>query len=217
MEFIEKNELLLMDILEKSCEIDPEEFVLNLNGMELLLLLYEKHKTEEVYLTKIGDSLCRISLIPKFRSLFVQSGWLRRLNQMSIVTRDDMRDNLSLSLIRQLISHKIIYNLNSFNDLMYSTMIYPMNPLFENISDLPDTSYHHDCDIIFIHGLRGSVFKTWRMDNVEFLNDKKKFTKLATERIINKINDLISIHQSFPTYSWAKDWLPLDLINKSIG
>lgn len=72
-EFVHRNELLLLSIVDTMVRLDLNEFV-QLGGLELLLLLYEKHKDDENYVNVIGNCLCLISLEPKYRSLFVQSG-----------------------------------------------------------------------------------------------------------------------------------------------
>ncbi len=53
-EFIERNEALIMNLIELMAKIDIDEFV-NLMGMEFLLILFEKHKYQESYLTSIGS------------------------------------------------------------------------------------------------------------------------------------------------------------------
>lgn len=60
-DFISRNELLILNIVDKMVKLDTEEFV-SLNGMEILLLLFEKHKYDEVFLNVIGNCLCLISL-----------------------------------------------------------------------------------------------------------------------------------------------------------
>lgn len=72
-DFIERNESLLVSIVDTMCRLDLHEFV-KLGGLELLLLIYEKHKSSERFLNIIGNCLCLVSLEPKYTSLFVQSG-----------------------------------------------------------------------------------------------------------------------------------------------
>lgn len=52
--FIERNEAAIMNLIELMVKLNTEEFV-NMTGMEFLLLLYEKHKYEESYITSIGN------------------------------------------------------------------------------------------------------------------------------------------------------------------
>ena len=52
--FIERNEAAIMNLVDLMVKLNTEEFV-NMMGMEFLLLLYEKHKYEESYITSIGN------------------------------------------------------------------------------------------------------------------------------------------------------------------
>ncbi len=52
-EFIQRNEALIMNIVELMVHVNTDEFV-NMFGMDLLLLLYEKHKYNDNYLIPIG-------------------------------------------------------------------------------------------------------------------------------------------------------------------
>ena len=72
-DFIHRNEMLMLSIVDKMVRLDLHEFV-RLGGLELLLLLYEKHKHDEYYLNIIGNCLCLISLEAKYKILFAQSG-----------------------------------------------------------------------------------------------------------------------------------------------
>lgn len=185
----------------------------------------------------------------KNRRLFIQSGWLKRLNQMSYIQKngDNCADNSQIHLIRELISHKILFNLNQglhedsskhsvSPPLFYSTMLYPLNPIDSDAIKLSSNTidynselmkqvenHKHVVDVVFVHGLRGSLFKTWRQDSPKekekveesSLVDNKldnEFTKLEN-KILDKLNTLIEEIQeknSF-SYCWPKDWLCNDL------
>jgi hypothetical protein len=115
VDFITRNELLIMNIVDKMVRLDMDEFV-RLNGMEILLFLFEKHKCNEQFLNSIGNCLCLISLDPTKKTLFLQSGWLKRLNQCCNSNFFDeklekesksLRDNIKM--IRELIGHKVDY------------------------------------------------------------------------------------------------------------
>ena len=114
-DFIERNELLILNLADKMCKLDVDEFV-RLNGMEILLFLYEKYKYDEYFLNVIGNCLCLISLDTTRRTLFIQSGWLKRLNQMCNTSGDEVaslpehvskkaRENILM--IREMIAHKV--------------------------------------------------------------------------------------------------------------
>jgi hypothetical protein len=115
VDFITRNELLIMDIVSKLVQLDSDKFC-EINGMEILLFLFEKHKYNEQYLNSIGNCLCLISLDPTKKTLFLQSGWLKRLSQCCNSNFYDeklekesksFRDNIKM--IRELIGHKVNY------------------------------------------------------------------------------------------------------------
>jgi hypothetical protein len=57
-----------------------------------------------------------VSLDPENRRLIIQSGWLKRLNKMSKKVGEEAstpeKQAGHISLINQLIAHKILFNLN---------------------------------------------------------------------------------------------------------
>ena len=229
-EFIERNELLIMKLIEKLASLDAQQLV-QINGLEMLLLIYEKHKHDEKYVNSIGNCLSLISLNPDNRRLFIQSGWLKRLNEMYNKLDSHEPDKQSLNLQRELIAHKILFNLNQnmeqqeSHPILYSTMVYPLNPIDSDAIELSSTAiervvdHKHVVDVVFLHGIRGSLFRTWRQDKVEKQTQvkpeeeaKSEFTQLENKILekIEIINNLIEAHSRF-SYCWPKDWLCNDL------
>lgn len=100
---------------------------------------------------------------PNYRDLFIHSGWLKRLNQMcnkktfGMKSSNEMETG-SINLIREVIAHKILLNLNqeltNEKAALYSTMVFPLYPMFAKHT--VGMSHQHMIDIVFIHGLRGN-------------------------------------------------------------
>lgn len=202
-EFIKKNEALIFELVDQMVQTDVNEF-LRMGGMEFLLLLFEKYKNDEIYLHIIGNILNMISLESTNRRLFVESGWLKRVHEM----RTNVLENQDkLGITKELMAHKILYNLSQSkksNSILYPNLIYPLHPLYSELAkqSVPNTQHNHQLDIIFVHGLRGSVFKTWRQDDV-VLSSNSEF--------VNKLNAYIEKKFRLYSHCWPADWLPDDL------
>lgn len=158
--------------------------------------------------------------------------------------------NGQVNLINQLISHKILFNLHQcmhkspVNDtklrvpdiepLYYSTKIYPLNVMDSDVikksSNAIDynsefmklvENHEHVVDVIFVHGLRGSLFRTWRQDDCKAVvpelneDDSMRGNDLAglEASILERLNHLIEEIKPSEHYSncWPRDWLSPDL------
>jgi hypothetical protein len=190
-ELIKRYELFVLRVVDLMSKLSIDDFI-QLGGMEFLLLFYEKHKLDESnqkeveeFLVPIGNSLGLASLQPdKYKSLFVQSGWLKRLNEMCKLES-------KYRAVSEMIAHRILYNLNNTTNnnqhkfpILYANMVYPLYPLYSmvvkqieqqqnNTTELIE-NHNHVVDVVFIHGLRGSVFKTWRQSDPEIKEKKNK-------------------------------------------
>lgn len=146
-------------------------------------------------------------------------GWLRRLSGM-LVARDHNE------LANEIIAHKILFNLNHVREniedrgLSYSTMVYPLYPMYSSglgqareISKAASHECDHITDVVFIHGLRGSVFKTWRQDDSK-TNDPSSTSDAPDSNLIDALSGLMEKYFDFYSSCWPKDWLPLDLIDR---
>ena len=68
----------------------------------------------------------------------------------------------SINLVREVIAHKILSNLNQEitedkqTAAKYSTMIFPLYPMYsKQVVNNAENTHQHTTDIVFIHGLRG--------------------------------------------------------------
>jgi hypothetical protein len=157
-DFVYKNELLMLTILQELVTIDPNQFIQR-NGLQWLLLLFEKNRNDEVFLNGISNCLTTISMFNNNESilkLFIQSGWLRRLNEMVNEMRHstiDLTDkDKNVKLIRQLTGHRVLFNLKQTRSIQlllnkkvktptesksvyYTKMLYPLYPLYEEAAE----------------------------------------------------------------------------------
>jgi pimeloyl-ACP methyl ester carboxylesterase len=109
--------------------------------------LRDKYATNPPVLNCIAMILSNLSAHKVTHSHFFVTGWLQVLVQW-------MQSN---HLELQLHSAKILYNLDRPDSLL-SPSVYLLSPVHRRV--------HYDYDIVFVHGLLGSVFKTWRQDQL---------------------------------------------------
>lgn len=121
----------------------------------------------------------------------------------------------------ELIAHKILFNLNQTDQsshLSYSTMVYPFYPLYSaglaQAASISTQTHERDhiVDVVFIHGLRGSVFVTWRQDDEGESGERRRHDEA---KLIDALSHLITRYFDLYSHCWPKDWLPLDLVDRA--
>lgn len=133
------------------------------------------------------------------KHLFV-TGWIGTLVSL---TRSPLLE-LSLPASRALVN----MDDDKFSDAIYEDGVYILYP------QLRGREKHLNADVIFIHGLLGGAFRTWRQKDQMKLNIKDKHTNLENnktkdsmpkekEQTFNILGNLIEEY----TFCWPKDWL----------
>lgn len=153
-----------------------------------------------------------MTLNPSNRQLIIQSGWLRRLHQMS---SSDAHNKIGL--VRQLIGHKLLCNLEQ---PLYSPMLYPLSlvdtdSLYQSSNTNTNENHVHVVDVVVVHGLRGSLFRTWRQDSpgpdTEIV--ASEFDTLE-KKILDRLHTLLDEVSVRFSFCWPRDWLGPDLNRK---
>lgn len=153
----------------------------------LVALIYFRHKYKDDLQINglLSQILSNLSSNPSTRKYIFTDGWMKTLVEY---TRSE---HLELSLP----AFKALANLDDDarkSDGVYGNHIYLLAPLYRDHKDL-------NFDVIFVHGLVGSVFKSWRQGSFpleEF--DEQKLVEESSE-------------SSPTTRCWPKDWLPKDV------
>ena len=147
----------------------------------------------------------------------------------------------NINFVRETIAHKILFNLTTLSRWavknqsgdessqattpqpppppppppVYSTMLYPLWPYSGDEHEAAVTtmsSHHaHEFDVIFVHGLRGSLFRTWRQeDQLEIFDvDDDESEREKGGNATDEADD--DEERNRTTRCWARDWLPLDV------
>ncbi|GAB6023326.1 Serine active site containing protein 1 [Chamberlinius hualienensis] len=167
--------LFLYSILLHSTNPVHRAKLMDLKILPVLMKLYnDKTWTTKVKIQSlIAQVLGNLALDDQFQNAFFQSGWISVLGKWS---RDS---DLELSLS----SEKVLGNLDQYNTPnKYEDGVYVVN----------SSNYKNNSksviDVVFIHGLLGGAFKTWRQKDLD-----------------------IKFSDNSYTHCWPRDWLANDL------
>lgn len=188
------------------------------SGMMVALLYFRhKYKDDPQINGLLSQILANISVHPSTREYLFTDGWIQSLAEYS------RSEHLELSLP----AFKALANLDcdaikKFG--FYGNHIYLLSPLYREHA-------RRDVDVIFVHGLVGSVFKSWRQGSVELdrfgnTTDKERpvpTTELLPSSPAEAFPDDPAVQDDFNravtesrTRCWPKDWLSRDVPNLRI-
>lgn len=166
----------------------------------LLALIYYRHKyPKDVQINGLlSQILANLSLSPSTRNFIFINGWIQTLIQYK------RSEHLELSMP----AFKALANMDDEavkRDGIYGHHIYLLSPVNREPSEPV-------CDIIFVHGLVGSVFKSWRQGSIaldEFGNQLKASDPPTTELLPPEFEETRT--NGDRSRCWPKDWLPHDV------
>lgn len=171
------------------------------SGM-LMALLYFCHKYKDDVQVNglLAQILANLSVNESTRDYLFTNGWIRTLTHYS------RSEYLELCLP----AFKALSNLDQESRKIngtYGNHIYLLSP------------FHHDksepkYDVVFIHGLVGSVFKSWRQGSIvldEFGQQHSSGATVPTTELLPDDSPVEGPSRSLNTRCWPKDWLPEDV------
>ncbi|XP_044259794.1 protein SERAC1 isoform X1 [Tribolium madens] len=134
--------------------------IAELNGLPLLMEIHNRFKDNITVTATICRIISYLSMHKDLLDEMYKSGWVGLLAQW--VKHDDVRISIPAS--------KALANLDSDEDPVYLQRLYPLHPS-TRIVQTPGV------DVVFVHGLLGGVFFTWRQrkrnqDPLGFLGKK---------------------------------------------
>lgn len=181
------------------------------SGM-LVALIYFRHKYKDDLQVSslLAQILANLTANKLTREYAFIDGWIQALTEY---TRSK---HLEVSLP----AHKALANLDDEEIKKYGTYgnhIYLLAPLHR---DHERAAF----DVIFVHGLVGSVFKTWRQGSIALDEFGNRFSSTnfvpTTELLPTQTDEVASVDSSnalaMRTKCWPKDWLGHDISNTRI-
>lgn len=172
--------------------------IARLGGLPLLHRIYEKRAKNLQIQTVIAHIIGNLALHEDVHPHLYNGGWV------TILAHWIRSENLKLRLhaARALANLDRDVGRNKYEGGIF--LVWP-----EHRSDLPLYA-----DVVFIHGLRGGAFLTWRQGKAEHLeNESLASVDNAPPDITNAEDASAANGPDSYTSCWPKDWLPKDLPN----
>ena len=154
--------------------------------LEMLMEIYKHFENNLVVKLVLNKIITNMTSCPSLLEYFHKSGWLYLLSCFQ------MDEDLRI----QVLSSTALTNLersDPFDDFLYKPKVYPLHPLGKCLKT-------PEMDLIFVHGLLGGIFITWRQqrdsDNYDI---GVKHPKLPKSNGIDQAfqKDSLNLHNSF--------------------
>ena len=178
--------IVLQAILQLSLSGEQQCEKLVKNGLFLILNVYMEKFSDRQTKSCILQILLNLSMYKSIHEHFWISGWLGTLVQW--LNSNDIEFCFS--------SSKILLNLNSNETCLSGDSLYILHPLYNETDE-------SEFDVIFVHGLLGGVFRTWRQCDSE--KNSPNYTKCWPKSwLANDIENVRILGIDYPTY--LSDW-----------
>ncbi|VDI56079.1 Hypothetical predicted protein [Mytilus galloprovincialis] len=159
--------------------------IIKMGGVQLLQQTYTKRHKSIVIRRQIAKTLGNLSVHQCFHEEIVRAGWV------TVLSRWISSSDLTLSLH----AARTLANLDTdFVSCTYEDGVYLIHPIYREKESI-------NADIVFVHGLLGGPFKTWRQQDRKGPGADKSSD--GTE----------SVKKGTYTFCWPKDWLAKDCGN----
>ncbi|XP_076103762.1 protein SERAC1-like [Mytilus galloprovincialis] len=159
--------------------------IIKMGGVQLLQQTYTKRHKSIVIRRQIAKTLGNLSVHQCFHEEIIRAGWV------TVLSRWISSSDLTLSLH----AARTLANLDTdFVSCTYEDGVYLIHPIYREKESI-------NADIVFVHGLLGGPFKTWRQQDRKGPGADKSSD--GTE----------SVKKGTYTFCWPKDWLAKDCGN----
>ncbi|KFM68708.1 Protein SERAC1, partial [Stegodyphus mimosarum] len=190
------HKLCLEAILAHSAVKSHKYIMVEKGVMKLLLKILKCHENDYQFQSLIAQILANFSLEEEFAKIFSVTGWIGILASWKISPYVEV--NLPAA--------KALANLDKddFHHSLYDSGVYLLHP--HNRQGPRD----HLADIIFVHGILGATFWTWRQHDHQRKSNMSSSEKQSKP---DQDTDNESYNSLNYTLCWPKDWLARDFPN----
>ncbi|XP_030753046.1 protein SERAC1 isoform X2 [Sitophilus oryzae] len=137
---------MCLESLLHHCSIEKYSAdIANMNGLPLLMEIYKRYPDDLSVTMKLCQILSYTSLNKQLLELFHISGWIGVLSEWC--SHEDIHVSIPAA--------RALANLDEDSSAQYSSNLYVLHPVNR-------TKQSQDIDVVFVHGLLGGVFFTWR-------------------------------------------------------
>jgi len=171
--------LLSHSTVEEQCSL-----ILSSLALPLFYRIVESHPNNPRIKSLIGKIMSNLALYPQYHKPIFSSGWV------GILARWKQDPNLLINLP----ATKALSNMDQeFGGNKFKPGIYLMLPNDRHVQHKNNLS-NWGVDVVFLHGLMGGVFYTWRQQDTD---NQREFSEYQVSE-----NDY--------SYCWPRDWLAED-------
>ncbi|XP_072376232.1 protein SERAC1 isoform X4 [Diabrotica undecimpunctata] len=180
----------LESLVHHCCIEKYAKHIIESNGLPLMMEIYHRYRNNPDIIMKLCRIISYLSFDKSVLDPLHRSGWIGILS--SWMHHSDVRIAIPTA--------RALANLDPDNDATFARRLYLLHPVTRKTKE-------HEVDVIFVHGLLGGVFYTWR----QRLNKSFTANIIKNERQLENDSEKEQINPAGDNSVTNKLFLPFDL------